>query len=179
MSLIVCQSQPSSTGDLGDGAAVAADLLGHPPPGPISHRQPRRRRWPDRPRSTTQSGTPATGTNQRCLRHTSRAGRPKHGRSTSSTTGRSFTHATVPQSRHAGRARGRLDVHPDRLAGLVFDAEDLHDGQADEQHAQARRVRSPQGLSGSDRCRNRQILRAPVPRPWTPTPRSDPKRRQT
>jgi hypothetical protein len=39
----------------------------------------------------------------RCLRHTSRAGRPKHGRSTSSTGVRSFTLAWHPHARHHAR----------------------------------------------------------------------------
>ena len=36
----------------------------------------------------------------RCLRHTSRAGRPKHGRSTSTTSSRSLIEPRVPQRRH-------------------------------------------------------------------------------
>src|SRR5680860_494047 len=44
-----------------------------------------------------------TEQHQRCLRHTRRAGRPKHGRSTSSTSGRSFNHASLPHAGHSGR----------------------------------------------------------------------------
>ena len=39
---------------------------------------------------------------QRCLRHRNITGRPKHVRSTRSTTGRSLTHARSPQPGHAG-----------------------------------------------------------------------------
>jgi hypothetical protein len=58
---------------------------------------------------------------QRYLRHTSRAGRPTYGRSTSSTAGRSFTHAAAPHSPRRGRSTccSTLDMHADRLLGLV------------------------------------------------------------
>ncbi len=42
------------------------------------------------------------GHQKRCLRHRKVTGRPKHVRSTSSTTGRSFTHARSPQFGHVG-----------------------------------------------------------------------------
>jgi hypothetical protein len=50
------------------------------------------------------TGQLGLGQHHRCLRHTNRAGRPKQGRSTNSTTGQSFTQARVAHDEHVGGA---------------------------------------------------------------------------
>jgi hypothetical protein len=74
-----------------------------------------------------------------------------------------------------------LDMHPGRLAGLIVDGKDGHVGQSDEQRAHARRVGLHRGSGGAVGVGS-PILRAPVPHAvdpsYTPTPRSDPKRRR-
>ena len=107
-SLTVCQSQPSSTAisftvrpksptclttqrparsvRVMRGGAMRVSMIVHDP-----------------------AGHAGSGQCQRCLRHTSRDGRPKQGRSTSSTQGRSLTHARTPQARHhAGSRRASM-----------------------------------------------------------------------
>jgi hypothetical protein len=120
------------------------------------------------------------GTEQayRCLRHTSRAGRPKHGRSTGSTTGRSFTQPAAPQRSSSGPGGSGLDMHPDRPAGPVADGEHSHVGQSDDTLARARSVDLHRDLEDSTGV-GTVDLQAPAPCPVDPryplTPRSDPK----
>jgi hypothetical protein len=102
-SLIVCQSQPSST-------AISFTVRPSRPTCSVTHRPTRsvitsRGAAIVRP-SPVQEPTShvGDGQHQRCLCHTSRAGRPKHGRSTSSTDGRPLLHAGAAHAEHAGRS---------------------------------------------------------------------------
>jgi hypothetical protein len=82
-----------------------------------------------------------------------------------------------PRHRATRRAlrpfRTRLDVHNDGLVALVVDAEHVHRRQADQQLAQARRVRLHRG-SPDRLAAELPILRAPVPRPVDPREHSHP-----
>ena len=99
----------------------------------------------------------------RCLCHTRWVGRPKHGRSTRTTTGRSFTWANTAQPAQPGRPRPALDVDAQRFTNNIVDTEDVHFRQADQQLAHARRIRFHRG-SPSEGVRDRQTGRAPATR---------------
>ena len=132
-------------GDLVDGAAVA----GRPA------RSPTARPGPSAPAGAPRSGvligprarpdTPTLGHRQRCLRHTSRAGRPKHGRSTSSTGGRSFTATAPPQPAHDRPSAASLDVRPRAAHRPRSTTPSTSRGQANQQLAHARRVHLHRG----------------------------------
>ncbi len=64
---------------------------------------------------------------------------------------------------------------PQRPVGLVDDPEHPHVGKSDQQLAHARRVQLHRGSPGLDDLDSRQVRRAPVSRPGSPTPRSFPK----
>ena len=167
---MVCQSQPNSTRDLVHGATPPADLFGHPPARPIGQRQA------EAPRSLGSApvhepvGQRRWRHTQRCLRHTNRARRPNTGRSTNSTSGRSFTSATVPHPLTCRAWLAGLDVDLQRLGRPVDHPKHVHIGETDQQLAHARRVDLHRGSPGSDGVRNQPILRAPVPRLVDPTP---------
>jgi hypothetical protein len=95
-SMTVCQSQPSWR-------ATSATVRPSRPTWAVAHR-PARSVIPARAGAIRPSvsvhvppGHTGSGQRQRRLRHTRVAGRPNAGRSTSSTGGRSLTHALVPQ----------------------------------------------------------------------------------
>jgi general stress protein YciG len=112
-SLIVCQSHPSST-------AISLTERAQRPTWAVTHRPARsviaRRGGAIPGASSVHDPTRhhECGHRHRRLRHTNRAGRPKHARSTSSTTGRSFDHARdrsrhrTRQSRSSRRAPGSV-----------------------------------------------------------------------
>ena len=154
--------------DLVDRAATAADLLGHPAPSPIRQHQPRRG---DRPvlagprahRTRRARAAPAM------LAPHQPSPAPERRQIDQ------LDHVAILDRRRRATARtrrpltDRLDVHEQRPAGVIDDAEHAHRGQANEQLAHASRVRDPQGLLHSDGVENRQIRRAPVPRPGPST----------
>ena len=143
-------------------APVPADLHGDPPPRPIRQRQPRRR---DRRVLAVHdpTGHAACTHTQRCLCHTSRAGRPNTGRSTSSTAVGPFTTAPAQPAHTRPRIAG-LDMHHARAPALSIDAEHGHLRQTNQQLAHARRVHFHRGSPELDDVRHRQVRRAPVPR---------------
>jgi hypothetical protein len=100
---------------------------------------------------------------------TPRARRPKHRRSTSSTTGRSFTRAGPGRTRRSPVAE--LDVHHDRPASDIIDGQHPHRPESDEQRAHARRVRLHRAASELDCLGQPSCSRSPVLRvadPHTP-----------
>ena len=149
MSFTVCQSHPSST-------ATSLTVRPQRPTCSVTHR-PARSVIATRAAAIRAScavhdptGHDPAEQAQRCLRHTSRAGRPKHGRSTSR------TRRTILHDDPAAAARTRrpiatgLDVDLDRPARDVDDAQHVHVGQADEQLAGTRRVGLHRGSPGSN-----------------------------
>jgi hypothetical protein len=94
----------------------------------------------------TAPGTPATQT-RRCLRHTSRAWRPKAVRSTSESSGRSLTRLATPQPAPEGRcASRRAPAEASRRPHRRPDQND-HRRKSDQQLVHARRVDFHRGLS--------------------------------
>ncbi len=169
----VCQSHPSSSATFAHRPPRLPDLPGRPPPARSVNAAPRRRdpriRTVQRP-----AGHSCSRHRHRVLRHTNRAGRPKHGRSTNSTASRSFTTARHPLSTPP-LIQQRLDNHPDRAVCDVVDGEDGHLWQAQKQLTHARRVDLQQGLSRLDGVGTTDSVE-PLPRargPLTP-PGSDP-----
>lgn len=154
------------------GPAVAAHLFGRPPPRPAGHQQPRAAidgfcavRNP--------TGHAAVGQHPRRFTHTDLVARPKHGRSFSSTGGRSIIHASSPQAR---RTAGP-NMHSDRTRRRVHNAEDVQRLSAiitshkpAKQLPGAHSVIPHTGPSDIRPARHRQIPRAPVPRPETSHP---------
>lgn len=103
-SLIVCQSQPNST-------ATSFTVRPFRPTCSVTQR-PARSVIATRGAATVGAvsvNEPRSHDSRRHahrrLRHTSRVGRPKHGRSTSSTVARSLARTEPPQRRHCGRPR--------------------------------------------------------------------------
>lgn len=136
---------PELAGDLSDGAALAADLHGDPPAGPIRHRRPR-------------GGDPRVGLGPRAhlaLRfgaapaalapHQYR--RPPERRQVHQRDRRSVLHprpgAAPGAPVHLGSG---LNVDPQRSIGPVLHAHDGHVGQSDEERAHTRSVGLQQGL---------------------------------
>ncbi len=101
-SLTVCQSRPNSPSDFSHSSATPAHLEDDPPSRPIRQHQTGRcdPRFGD---GHDPCGHSESGQINRCLCHTSRLGRPKAGRSTSSTRERSFTHTGPPHPGQPGR----------------------------------------------------------------------------
>ena len=178
MSLTVCQSQPNSS-------ASSATVRPSRPTCSVTHRPARSvnasrgaaiaRSWPVH----DPTGQPAAGQHQRCLRHTSRARRPNAGRSISSIDVAILDHRLAATARTRRPLTDGLDVHPQRAADVIDDAEHAHRGQANKQFAHAGRFSFQQGLLGSDRRRTPSELPSPCATPRTlyaATPRSFPKR---
>ena len=99
---MVCQSQPSST-------ATSFTVRPQRPTCSVAHR-PARSVMTRRAAATVGASSvhepvsqSSFGHDHRCLRHTSRQGRPNAGRSTSSTTGRSLIATAPPQPPQTGR----------------------------------------------------------------------------
>ena len=88
--------------DLVDASRVAPHLLGDPAARPVGHRHAGRGD-PGVLFGPAATGQSASAQHQRRLCQMRRVGRPKTARSTSSTTGRSFTRAITPQVSHPGR----------------------------------------------------------------------------
>src|SRR5215469_12452907 len=77
------------------------------------------------------TGQSRRGQEKRTLRQARRVLRPKHGRSTRSTTWRSFTFGR-PRNRGTRGAHLLLDVNDEQPAGEVVDAEHPHVGMSSE-----------------------------------------------
>ena len=120
-------------------------------------------RWPGSSPVHDPTGHAPWRHRQRCLRHTSRARRPNTGRSTSSTSGRSFTSATVPQPRHIGRGRRDSTWIRNGRAGSSTTPSTFTSGRpTSSSHMRVGLIST--GALRIVRRQNPPILRAPVPR---------------
>jgi len=135
-------------GDLGHGAAQPADLCAGPAARSIRHRpthggDPRVLGGPGAHRAVPVRAAPAV-----LAPH-------QPGRATEARQVHQLDQGTVLHPRRCatcpatGSFDTRLDMHTDRLAGLVVDGEDGHIGQADEQRAHARSVGLHRGSGGA------------------------------
>jgi hypothetical protein len=152
-------------GDVVDGPPVPSDLLGHPPPRPVRHRQPCRAdprvlTGPRPDRAGLSWAAPAV------------LAPPQPHRATERGQVDQFHHwAVLDPHRSAAPVAGRplaspFDVNLEWVLPVAgHDPEDGDVGQANEQLADASRVNFHRGSPESDRLRHRQIRRAPVPRP--------------
>jgi hypothetical protein len=167
-------------GDLGHGAAQSADLFRHPPPRPVRHR-PTRRGHPRVLAGERSRRAALVGTEQSVL-VPHQPGRAPEARQVGELHGRAVLDPHGPTARPARqRLLGPgLDVHSDRLAGLVLDAEDAHIRKANKQLADARRVSLHRGSRGSVGVGTSRFSEPLCRAWWTPyrplTPRSNPKR---
>jgi hypothetical protein len=167
------------TGDLRHRAALAADLDGDPPPGPVGHRRACRGDLGVGlgPRPDT---APSLGAAPAALaphQHRWTAER----RQVDQRDGRAVLHPrSSPASGAADHLGSGLNVHPQRPAGLVLDTEDGHVGQADEQGAHARSVGLHRGSGASvgvGTTDSSGTCATPGgPLTYAATPRSNPKR---
>ena len=130
---------PELDSDLVDTAGVAADLFGDPPAGPVASGPSVHRCAAPRPIHDVVEHADS-GHRHRRLCQIRRVARPKQGRSTSSTTGRSFTWANTPQPAHPGLFDRPSMWTRSGSTGHVVDAQDVHFRQAHQQLAHARRV---------------------------------------
>jgi hypothetical protein len=174
-SLMECQSAPSS---------AATSLTARParPTWTVAHRPARSvtdsRGAAIRGSSWVQDPTRhhRRGQCQRCLRHRNVTGRPKHVRSTRSTTERSLTHARSPQPGHGGASTRDSTVitrHPTR--GSRTSSTFTAGRPTSSSHA-----RVALNTAGAPRARRRQTSpssQGPCYASGTPTPRSSAKRR--
>ena len=158
-SITVCQSELKSCSDLGDRAAVTADLQRRPPRRP--GRQPAARRRDPRillgPRPPTRRATPSLLAPHQPGRPTEHRQIDQHDLADTVTMRRPFT-ARRPLT--VGRDHDAQPLRP------LADTDHAHVGQADQQRAHARSIRfqagAPRDSTTSDIAENR---RAPVPRP--------------
>lgn len=160
--------------DLSDAAPMTASLQRRPPPGAVRQPHPRRGHpgvlaGPDPIRQDRR------GHSHRCLHHTKRAGRPKHGRSVSSTLGPSVTRAGPSQPAHDGRSTpSRYALPPASRPHPTTPTPVMSCSPTSTSHM---RVASTiKGALPADSPKHRQPGRTPVPRQRIPTPRSGPKR---
>jgi hypothetical protein len=134
-------------GDLVDRAGVAADLLGHPPPGPIRHHQPGRRDArvrprPRRHRTITVEALPAHLPPAQPGLSTERRQIDQLDRLTV------LDHRASPAPQTPRPVPGLLDKHPQGTIGAVLHAQHRHVGQSDKQLADASSVTDHRGSSG-------------------------------
>jgi hypothetical protein len=135
-------------GDLGDGAPLPADLGGGPPAGPICHPgagrgDPPVRLGPRAARAHRFGTAPAA-----LAPHQGR--RPPERRQIDELDRWPVLDPRPgPAARTAGDLDSGLDMHSQRLAGLVLDADDGDVGQSDEQGAHARSVGLHRDSGGS------------------------------
>jgi hypothetical protein len=162
------------TGQIGDGAATAADLFGHPPAGPVGHHQPGRRdpgrrlcEGPDRT-ARRGAGPPALVPHQ--------AGRPAERREVNQLDRPSVLdphRAVTVWAPRSGTAC--LDMDAYRTIGFVGGAEHADIAESDQQLADARRVNFHRG-SRIWRRREPPDSQGPCTAPGILSPPSDPKR---
>ncbi len=176
-SFTVCQSQPSST-------ATSFTLRAQRPIWAVTH-LPARSVIPSRAGaiagwSSVQLPTRHHdwGHRHRRLRHTSRVGRPKQARSTSSTGSAVLDPRPRCTALTEHRPVDRLDMDPERANEAGMDRDDRHDRQRNKERAHARRVRFH---GGSRFCWRQESSESQSPRthPGTFTPPADPKSPQS
>ncbi len=131
-------------GDLIHGAAVPADLFGHPPPGSIGHPEPGRGdRWvlggPGADRARRVRASPA-------MLAPDEPGSTAESRQVDQLDQRAILNRHVTAAAGARRPRlASLDMHPHRLTGQVGHREHVDVGESDQQLAHARRVQLHRG----------------------------------